>query len=244
MRPPPDDPEECANVDELDRWWAKAAGPYVANYRDETMPRPRNQAGCLLVVFAGVCAGGLFAAASSGWFAVLAVIVGIILLIGPVLKEMTKDTSDYEEYTALYEAYRRRHNELLRSSEEEDRWIEARVEDLDQLSNRDDVERWWRHAQRRCGVNEKSGPPTRVAVFINIAFLLFIGSLGLPVFFGIQKDPQATRAAWWIALLIAVAPLGYTIWAVRSLLRTASDYRAALDSYERKRVELGEEPKW
>ncbi|MFM7159395.1 MAG: hypothetical protein ACKO3P_03380 [Planctomycetaceae bacterium] len=81
-------------------------------------------------------------------------------------------------------------------------------------------------------------------MFINIAFLLFIGSLGLPVFFGIQKDPQATRAAWWIALLIAVAPLGYTIWAVRSLLRTASEYREALDSYERKRVELGEEPKW
>jgi hypothetical protein len=244
LQPPPENLEDCVNVDELDRCWAIVSRPHLVNSRYDGIPRPRNAAGVLLVIFLGVSAGGLFAAASSGWFAVLAVIVAIILLIGPVLKEMAKDTDDHKAYKALYESYHRRRADILKSDPAEARWVEARLDDLDQLNHRDDLERWWRHAQKRCGVSEKSGPPTGVRLVVAITLLLAFASVGLPGVLAAWKDPNINPTAWWLAHLLEAFLLGYAIWGVRSVLREAAAYREAQAGYEGRLVVLGEEPKW
>jgi|694.fasta_scaffold57249_2 hypothetical protein len=239
LAPPPERLEECANIDELERWWQIELEGHLVPGKYERIPPPRNQSGCLLVIFLCVSAGGLYAAFSSGWPAILAVLAAIALLIKPVRREMWQDDDLADRYELAHASYLKRRDELIRSNPEELRWEASEVEDLERLDNQEDVERWWRHAQKRYKVGSATSRVTKFDLVGNIGFLVAMPVTWLPLVYLVWVDPKVAPFVWWLAHLGLVFLLGYCVWAARSMLRAVRAYNRAEKSYQSRLEELG-----
>ena len=242
LAPPPERLEECANIDELERWWQIELEGHLVPGKYERIPPPRNQSGCLLVIFLCVSAGGLYAAFSSGWPAILAVLAAIALLIKPVRREMRQDDDLADRYELAHASYLKRRDELIRSNPEELRWEASEVEDLERLDNQEDVERWWRHAQKRCHqLDPQTTRPTKLDRFSPVLILIiFLPLIAIPPIM-IWRDPKAVPSARWFAT-ISFGLLGFFF--VKSHLKTLRagwEYSRAERGYQSRLEELGQD---
>ena len=240
----PERPEECDNLDQLEGWWqVERQGHLVPGYGGKVPPSPNTKASSV-AIYLIVSVLSVVVALPYGWPVVLPVLVVMALLIFPLRREIQHNEERANRYELAHADYRQRRTELLESSPEELRWDEARLEDLAQLNNRADVERWWRHARRRLQfqtVADLPFRPTRSNAMSNLIMAVPVGLIGI---FPAWLVGRNNLTLGCLIFLVCLGPVIAILLSCRKEFRAAQEYNLAESAYQERLVALGEEPDW
>ena len=242
--PSPDRPEDCDNLDALEGWWeVELQGHLVPDRNRKVLPTPKGKY-AILAVYLIVSFGGLILAFQSGWLAILLVLGGMALFLKPIRREMREDSARSDRHVLARVAYQKRRNELIELNPEELRWEASSLEYLESLDNRDDVERWWRYAHKRLQFEYLAGQPfrpTRSHAVDNLIAGVLVGLMTLFPAFSIGRT-NPTRGC--LVLLACWVPILPILLSARKVYLAAREYDHAVEAYQRRLEELGEEPDW
>lgn len=235
-------PEECDNLDELEGWWqVERQGHLVPGNGRKVAPSPDTKSGGV-AIYLIVSVFSVFVAIPYGWPVVLAVLGVMALLIFPLRREMQHFAARSNRYEAAHAIYQKHRAELMERYPEQLRWEEARLEDLAELNNHADVERWWRHFQNRLSRTIDSINPSRPNRKQAIMMLVFSVVVFVTEPLVTWFDPTSVGSTRWTSIIPA-AILGVVLFRIGlNGLRVAREYDLAEAAYHRRLEELSQDP--